>query len=276
MNLTNYCININSKDRTNQQDDTNKPSFIIRDLINERGYKKSYLSMPYATFPPTIYNITTKNNTLTVVENTTPVTIALTFVVTIPAGNYNISSFITALTTAMTAQSALFGYVNTYTGTYDGVTGKLTISIVGLPVNRQFTYTLFTIPTSLMQFLGFNRSYENITVANLTNTLTGPFPVNFITQSSIFVRCSIWRNNTSYDTSDQNGSSNIMAQIPITGNGFNQVVYLNGYEGVPDKKIEIENVMNSTVTFFITDEYNNLIDMNGWDWQAQLMFQLQK
>lgn len=279
----NYCININSKDRTNQQDDTNKPTFIIRDLINERQYKKTYLTMTYAVFPPTIYNITSgngsqiaNNNTVVVVENTVPATVALTFTVTVPNGNYNIASFITAFTTALTAQSAISGYANTYTGTYNGTTGQLTISIVGLPANRSFTYSFTTLQTSLMQFLGFNSTWNNLTFAPPSNTITSPQPVNFVYPASLYVRCSVWKNNTCYDTSDNNGSGNILAIIPIESNGLSQVVYEEGYEGVGHKKIEIENLLNTQLQFFVTDEYNNLINLNGYDWQAQLIFELQK
>lgn len=277
--MVNYPIHINSKDRINQQDPTNTVTVTIKDLINERARKKIFLTLNYASIPPTVYNVTSRNNTVIVNEDTIPSTAVVTYTATIPAGNYNISTFITALSGAMTAQSASAGYSNVYTGTYDTVTGQLTISIIGSPANRNFTYTFFNSNNCLMSFMGFSPEWENITVVQPSPNFyefASFDPVNFVVQTSIYLRCSIWKNDSGYNTSDSAGATNILGIIPIFSNGFSQIVYDLGNQGIPDRKIELSNVLNQNITFTLTDQNNVLIDLNNYDWQLVLMLQYEK
>lgn len=282
MSLVNYTINLNSKDRLNAIDPSNSPIFIVRDLININSKMKAYLSVPYVTLPPTFYNVDNNNHYLTVIEDTYPLSSDMTYDITIPNGNYSVSNFITALTGAMTAKSATDGYVNVYTGTYDPATGKLTISIVGSPGNRTFTYTFRSGDNKdLKCFMGFNpHDYDGVTVpfpASLTvpqpnYSYTSPNSVNFTDSvQAIYVRCNISRSTSGYSTENGN-STDIMKIVPITNNGFSQSV-LSSFEGMPDQKIKYENFLNNQMSFRLTNQYNQLIDLQNYDWSMVLLCQ---
>lgn len=282
INLVNYVININTSNRTNSNDSSSNSTFTIRDLINLNSKTKSYLSVPYVNIPPTFYNIDNNNHFMTIIEDTYPTGTPMEYDITIPNGNYSVSNFITAITGAMTAESAISGYVLTYTGNYDPATGKLTISIVGNPGNRTFTYS-FTSGnnTDLKAFMGFNpHDYQGISVpypanlspAQLNYSYTGPNSVNFTDSiQAIYLRCNMSRSNGSYST-DENNSSDIMRIIPVTGNGFSQTV-LSTFEGIPDQKISCYNILNNKITFTLTNQYNQLIDLQNYDWSMILLCQ---
>ena len=66
--LQNYPVRINSKFRLNPNENNNISYFKITDLININSRKKVYIAVPYANFPGTWYNITSRNNSFTLVE----------------------------------------------------------------------------------------------------------------------------------------------------------------------------------------------------------------
>ena len=288
-NLVNYPVNINSKDRANLQQSSSIPTFKITDLINIQSRKKIYVSVPYVNIPPTWYNITTANNSLTVIEATNLFTAPATINVTIPPGNYGISDLLTTLTNALTAESLAVGsYVNTYSGSYNSSTGKATISI-GVSAVKTFTFSF--VENDLKNFIGFNDSYNNLTVpfpAQLTppqnlNSYESPNPVNY--QSwipAIYLRCNIWKSDSCYDTSSTNsGQGDIMKIIPITSNGLSQISTAGGnygYEGIESQRIEISpNLLNGFIQFSLTTEIRKeIVDLNGYEWQMVMLVQYSK
>ncbi len=281
MSLLNYNVYIDSKYRLDKNSSTSLSTFKVEDLINLNSKRKAYISMPYAVLPPTIANIWSVNNTLTVTEDANPPVSPSTFTVTIPKGNYNVNSFIVALTTALTTASTAFGYSNTYNGAYDSDTGKLTISLVGNPGNRTFTYTFLGDNLDLHGFLGFNSTYDNISVpfpadlipAQPNYSYTSPNVVNFANAlASIYIHCNIFRQNACYDISENN-SGDILKIINVSSNGFSSVVLDNGFQGLPDQKIEINNIFNSIIFFRITNQLNQIIDLDGWNWQGTILVQ---
>lgn len=288
--LTNYQVNINSKDRMNTTSSASTPLFKITDLINIQSKKSIYVSVPFVNIPPTYYNITSTNNSLTVIEATNLYTAPAQWTITIPAGNYSVSNFITALTNAMTAESLANGsYINTYSGNYDPNTGQLTISIGANPL-KTFTYSF--VENDLKNFIGFNDSYKNLTVpfptqlspAQDVNSYTSPNPVNFTASlPAIYLRCNIWKTDSCYDTSagngigGQGGQGDIMKIIPITQNGFNQLTLLS-FEGLENQRVELSpNLLNGFIQFTLTtDNRQNIVDLNGYEWQMSMLIQYSK
>lgn len=281
MSLINYTVNINSKDRVNPKSPSNISTFIIRDVINLSSKRKIFLSVPYVNLPPTFYNVDNNNHFLTFIEDAVPTSTQFTLKITIPNGNYSVPEFITALTTAMTTISASSGYANTYDASYDPATGLLSVFITGSPTNRTFTYTFLGTNQDLKCFLGFNnQDYNNITVpfpaaltpAQPVYSYTGPNSVNFTDSlSAIYLRCNISRSSGSYST-DENNSSDIMKVVPIYSNGFSQVIYSN-YQGLPDQRIELMNWINTRMTFFFTNQYNQQVTFQNYDWSMILLCQ---
>ena len=277
MNLINYNVYINTKNRINKNDQSSKATFNIRDLINLASKRASYLSCPYMSIPPTFYNVTNQNHFMTFIEDAVPSAVPVSIDISIPNGNYNINNFITALTGAMTAAST---NASVYTGSYDTACGKLTISIVGNPLNKTFTWFFLESNKDLKSFMGFNPDYNNLTVpfpaalvpAQPVYSYTSPNSVNFIDSlSAVYLRCNISRSNGSYST-DDNNSSDIMRVIPIYNNGFSQII-LDSFEGIPDQKIKLDNFMNNSITFSLTNQNNELIDLQNYDWSMTLLVQ---
>ena len=97
-----YVI-FNSKDR----DSGNSHDFIINIPQHLRSNR---LRLAYASIPISWYNINSTNNKIYFQENS----IATNIIATIPVGNYNITTFTTAISTAMNAVSTGGAY-NTYT-----------------------------------------------------------------------------------------------------------------------------------------------------------------
>jgi hypothetical protein len=283
----NYQVNFNSKDRINTIDPPNKATFKITDLINLNSRKRAYLSMPYVNIPPTWYNVSAQNNSIIINESTWPVIATLTYTVTIPKGNYNISTFITALTTAMTAQSALFGYALTYGGSYNAGTGQMTLFINPADPTHTFTYTFSdTLNSDLKAFMGFDKSWNSFTLPYPLNqvppqansyTNISPNQVNFSSSvPAVYVRCSIFKFDSCYDSSagseGDGATGNILQIVPIEGNGFSQIILNGGYEGLENKRVEVSNILNSNITFTLTsDDPNYLVDIGNWDWQGVMM-----
>ena len=91
-NLVNYPVLISSKNRSNKNEISSKMRIKITDLINLQSRKSVYVSVPYCHFPPTWYNITSKNNSLTVIEATNLFASPNSLTVSIPPGNYNVNN----------------------------------------------------------------------------------------------------------------------------------------------------------------------------------------
>lgn len=288
VNYVNYPVNLNSKDRANTQDPSYKATFKIQDLINLNSKKRAYISMPYVNIPPTWKNISSQNNSLIVNESTFPVILVRTYTIRIPVGNYNVADFINALTTAMTAQSLISGYGLTYAGSYNVSTGQETIMISPPDPNHTFSYTFSdTLNTDLKAFMGFDSEFNSLTLP-FPLSQSPPQPNNYTIISSdavnfsgsipaVYVRCSIYRSDTCYDTSDGNNggsSGDILQIVPISGNGFTQIVLDDGYEGIENKRVEVSNILNSNITFTLTSDDNQFfIDLGSWDWQAVMLIQ---
>lgn len=279
MSLVNYFVNINSKDRLAPLTTTSsKFNVQVQDIINLNSKKNVYLTPVYANIPPTWYNITTVNNKIVVIENTNPATIALTFTVTIPPGNYDIGSFMAALSAAMTAQSAISGYSQTYTSSYNSSSG--TITVTQTTPAHTFTFSFGPYNTDLAPFLGFGREWANLTYVNPNiGFVVSPDVVNFTeTMPAVYIRSNVYRMKSGFDTADntQNmlgGPSDILVILPITNNGFNAVVWQE-FEGIENRRIKVNNVLNQNMTFTLTsDDPNFIVDLHGSDWQLTCLIQ---
>jgi hypothetical protein len=179
----------------------------------------------------------------------------------------------------MTAASAISGYTQTYTSSYNNGTGQLTISMVGAPAGFMIkAYTFKGQDQDLKQFMGFNPSNNNFTVLNpsASYSFTSFNAVNFAVPDAIYVRCSITKTDTSYDTAINQGvggPSNILRIVPIITNGFSQVVY-DDFNGIPEIRQEISsnNLINNFINFVFTSSNPNFkIDFGGYDWTGTLM-----
>lgn len=282
--LVNYYVNLNSKDRLNR-DQTSPSDFAIqiKDIINLKSRKLVYVCPIRACIPPTWYIVNQYNNTMMIVENTVPSTIAKLYTVTLTQGNYDVNTFMSAFTSAMTAQSAILGYAQTYSATYSNITGKITITNAN-PLNFTFTFVLGMAGDDLGAFLGFSAKWANTGYLNPnTGFIVSPDVVDFTTAiPAIYIRSNLYRIGTGYDTSQGvinfdgsalGASSDILAIINVTQNGFQNVIYDNS-ESVPDRRVKVIEPFNQFLQLKLTsDDYNQIINLNGSDWCLTLLFQ---
>jgi hypothetical protein len=283
--LINYTVSINSKDRLNANEDSSFIRILVKDLININSRKSTFLSLSQLILPPTINNVSSKigNNTLEITENTIPSTIPLTYTITFPDGNYNQSTFSNNLVSLLNAGSAGSGYAQTYSTSFDSETGKITLSMVGLPVGFTFAITFNGPSQVLNEFMGFpNREYTDFTVQAVNAQIISAKAVNYAYPQAIYLRSNKMRIDGNYDTSlgnqntgqegNRGGTGDILKIIPIESNGYSSVIY-NRTEGIPDQRLDISNLLNGTMELRLTDQFNNLIDLNNYDWIATLLVQ---
>ena len=68
-----------------------------------------------------------------------------------------------------------------------------------------------------------------------------------------------------FDTSENNGlgnASGILAVVPITQNGFSNPLLFD-YEGIPEKRIEVPQLLSGYIQIRLTNQYDQLIELNG-------------
>jgi hypothetical protein len=283
--LQNYTINVNSKDRVNVNSPSSYVQLLIRDLINLNSKKATYLSVTQVILPPTMNNISSalQNNMLLVTENTVPVTTPRQYTITFPNGNYNQTTFAAELVLLLNAGSAASGYAQTYNVTYDQVSGKYTIFMVGLPAGFTFAFTFEDLMGTINEMLGFpNHTYNMFTVIATGPTLISANSINFAYPQAVFLRTNKMKVDGNYNSSSGNpangfeasrgATGDILKVIPISSNGFSSVIY-DIFSGVPDQRLDISNLINSTLEFRLTDQFGTLIDLNNYDWMMTLVVQ---
>src|SRR3990172_525705 len=210
----------------------NWPLYSLEQVNNIVGIKVISAIIPF-----TYYTFNSNNNTFLLTESA-GVTNA---VVTIPPGNYNSTTFITALQTALNTASGTL----TYTVTFSGTTGKFTITNTGGGVTT-FTLTFgttgdpgFTNPRNMM---GFNAGANTSTTSQ---SLVAPNAAMIQGDNYIYINSGIG-----------NGIKNY---IPLTNTG-------NGGSATPivacaDVNVdagEIINWIDENPQYFFSDEINNL------------------
>ena len=190
------------------------------------------LSLYSASIPCSFYNITNDENSFTLGG----------ILRTIPVGNYNVRTLMTALQTAVAG----------LTCSYNSTTNKMTLVYPSGPA---------LILTTIAQSCGFNSG------TTITGTMTGPNVVNIIDDYSLYLRTNLNQVNAR----DEFGNfSDILERVPIKASG--SVVY---YESPPNQHKNLLSVKTiSEFTVALTyDSGNNFVDLNGCDWEICLLVQ---
>ncbi|MBK9285066.1 MAG: hypothetical protein IPM51_12235 [Sphingobacteriaceae bacterium] len=187
----------------------------------------------------TYYNVTSSNNTFVFQEDVGGAVTA-----TLTVGNYTIADMITSLKSAMEAVSP---NVRTYTITTNASTNKLTIT------GSAGTFSVLTTG-GLNLMLGFSRSTAS--GQNLANTGTRIY--NLARYGFLTLKCTICKADT-YNTITGN-KQDIIAYIPIAEASFGEI-----YTYRPNEYswIDVSPDRISRIEFLLTDDQNNVIDING-------------
>lgn len=191
------------------------------------------LALIHAEIPVSFYNVNYTCNLLKIDATT----------YTIPVGNYNITSLLTAITTAITAT------LPSMTFSFSKITGILTINN-----NTNFTiYNNFT--GSIGTLLGMT---INSSLTSLSNTLTLPYPVNLLGIKKL----SIVSNEIATFNYVSRGNINLLASIPVDQPSYGLVIYEN--KNQLKHTLHLQDI--NKIDIQILDEQFNLVNFNNQNW----------
>lgn len=239
--IDNHLITLNSKYAT-QLNGTllSKVVFGFTGLLqDEKNIINTFITVSNAQIPVSFYTITSINNTITYID------LGVTNSFSIPIGNYNSTSLISALLTG-------FGSIITSI-TINKLNGKLTFLFN--------TNTVLQAISSIKSVLGFVNNVD--CYANVSTTL--PYPLNLLGVKKI----SIKSDNlaiTAY-SSVNFSTSNTLTTIPVDQPPFNMISYFN--QSDLNTNILQARTLN-TIDISLVDENNNYIDFNNCDWSMTL------
>lgn len=235
MSLENYkYIVVNSFDANGNSD----TDFNVT-LNASFPHKLDQIALDTFIMTNTFYNVTSSNNTFVFQEN-----VGASATATLTAGNYTISDILTSLKTAMEAVSP---NSRTYTLTANTSTNKLTIA-----VSAGTFSVLATGGLNLM--LGFSRS----TASGQNASNTGTRIYNLSRYGFLLLKCTACRADT-YQTITGN-KQDVLGYIPICEASFGD---LYSYRPENLSWIDISPERLDRLEFVLTDDENNVIDING-------------
>lgn len=207
------------------------------------------ICLTQASMPVSYYLVVAGSNLFGLIEN------GIETVITIPAGNYNINSFSSIVSGLMTSNSPNhWTYTMTYPSSFtQNNIGKITYSVSGNssqpslhmnPVGNHLNY--------LYQQFGFGYQSINTFVGN---TITSTNVVSFINENSIYLHCDLI----------DNGSDDILQEIYSSNTiALSMLSYLCPDIEAYSKRLRVNSA--KIANFYLTDENNKPIDLNGLDW----------
>ena len=256
----NLIITLNSKNAT-LMNSTLKSSVnfnFVSVLKEEDDIVRSYISVINAQIPMSYYLITSSNNKLSY-NTMSPVMITDLI---IPVGNYNSYTLCEKLTSLFLA---------------NGKTITITVSSVNGKINFAQSSSVFTIYP--YQLSGGNLLFSTIApILGLTSTatysgtsITGNYPVNLLGTKRIKIKSNVLAINSlssinlSYNTT--------IATIPVDNSYFSIISYEN-QNGLNKNIIKVTTIENLDIQ--LTDDDDNLIDFNNFDWTITLCISIER
>lgn len=205
----------------------NLPQFIVPRV------KNMYMSVQSATIPYSFYNVDYFNDLLVYNVNG-----GSDINITIPQGNYNVTTLRTYLLSVMT------GFTITYSS-----------------LNNSYTFTHSTYDFSFkktstcMEILGFN---ENVTYSSVSKSMTSINSINLFTIRNIYIQSNnLMLNNLNNATPN---NCTILCSVPLTTGQFSVVTFSN----VNNVRSRVDNIRNFTqLNINLTDQDGDILDLNG-------------
>jgi hypothetical protein len=199
-----------------------------------------------AQIPFSFYNINVNNQTLKYSVN------SVVYSLTIPEGNYNSTTFITAFQTQFSAG----GHGKTIVITIDKLTGRLTITV------SSYSLIVYSTDSSMYRVLGIIANTD----ISVSSSTTLSFPLNLLGVKKINITSNALANfNTDSYVMNQN---NLVESISVQSSAFGLIVY----DRLSNTYGQLRNKIINEIDIQIRDEDYKLIDFNGIDWS--LCFQL--
>ena len=247
--ISSTILHVRSKDATQLTNGYNT-NFDIN-LINPISIKENqeiHISVSSAEIPYSFYNVSSelKNNTLIYDDTQT-----LTFT----SQDYDIDDIINFFE-ADTAFKAIFDT------TYDSQKNKISFK------NKTgATHKINLSISNLNKEIGFSEIDTDRTIT-AGSTLTSDFVCNLATVHSIFIKSSL---STANVLSTRSGNSTILQKISVDTNSLG-IIYINQSDY---RQITVSQVpVIDHITFSITDQNNNLLQLNNVNYEFSLLFEI--
>lgn len=248
-------INLNSEDATFKYNSTflsnvafSFPS-ILKDEKNILYVEGGILN---CQIPQSFYGLNYSNNILKYTIFTAPSTYT-NFTITIPVGNYNFTTF----STAISAQFLLNGH--TMTLTIDKPTGKILFTYT--PSSNSL-YSFNESGSTCWRILGFSTGSGNILA--ISNKINPPYLLNLLGVKKIKIFCEAFSVN-SYDSKNYQTNSLIdTLSVDVASYGLLNYANITGeYGKLKRKEINLIDIQ-------IKDDTDAFLNFNNTDWSITL------
>jgi hypothetical protein len=229
-------FNISSKNTSLNDSFKSKLSISLPDLTFHEKIENIYFSVQHAEIPNSFYVVNYTNNIIVINSIS----------YTIPVGNYNANTLITALILLLP----------TYTITYNSITNRYTF-------NNTSSFTINSSSTC-KNIIGLG----NVNQSSISNSLTLPYSVNFVPLPRINLKSNFFHFNN-FNGVDY--SNDLFLSIQNNTNPNSMIHYLN-QTGIKFK-VEDKNITNFIIS--ITDDDGNYINFNNQDTRISLQIDIE-
>lgn len=207
----------------------------------------THVSAVSISIPKSFYLVQNNLNTFTVDENGT------TTIITIPIGTYTRTSFISTLQTLLNA-NCLWTYSLTIPETSTSAeTGKITYTVSD---NTDLISSFIFDTNPVYELMGFEQGTTNVFI---NNVLISASVINLQQESTLFIHTDM------VTSSNDNILENVFCE---NVSNYGNIIYQNN-DLIGNSKY-ISNIQDS-YRFYLTDENDTQIDLNGRNWQLTLI-----
>jgi hypothetical protein len=242
MNNEIFQIHLNSKYADKYYNNLNTDCEFFLPLIEVPLQHTIYISVQHAVIPYSFYNINSTNNLLIYTLN------SVQYSITIAQGNYNAYDLLAYLKVNMPNINI----------TYDSIVSKYTFS---------GTSSISFLSTSTcLEILGFPTSSSS---TSINNVLTSTNCINLQSKHCICIQSNL---QTGSLNNTHKNESNIICSIPIDKPPFSTITYQNHN----NLRYNLYNNNISTLMLRLTDQNNNILDLNGCHWSISIQLEVIK
>ena len=237
-------IHLNSSMADKYNSNTTSDCDFFLPLIEVPQQHTIYLSVQHAIIPYTFYNINTSNNLISYSYND------IVFNLIIPIGNYDAYSLLNVLKA---------GFTTNMTVSYNIITNKYSFT------HNAYEFIILGTSTGL-NLIGFN---NGVNAYSINKTLTSLNSINLQSKHCICIQSNL---NTGSINNTHKNESNIICSIPIDKPPFSMITYQNHN----NLKYNLFNTSIRNLNLRLTDQNNNLIDLNGCHWSISIQIEVVK
>lgn len=213
----------------------------------------THVAVLSASIPKSYYLIADGENTFIIREN------AVDYTITLPVGNYTITSLIYVLNNLFTGDTSHYS-VSFPDGKTEAQTGKLTFSHNNAQHGSEFIFE----NNHLAEVLGFARGSTNpFIISGNTSTLLSTSVCNFQKESTIFLHSSCASNG---------GADDILLELFASGNPDLSNINFESSGNLEEHSKILKDSQSTNYSFYITDEYRSEIFLNGINLLITLCF----